>query len=143
MNELLTQLHDSPNSLAYPLIIFGAVAAGLKVTCANAAYQAGELAHQYKDSGASHIFAHPSVIPIVTEMFSKIGVNAKSAQNLTWQLTLDEPKGAPGVKALDELLQGGKLSSHEKFNGKDSRETVYMCYSSGTTGLSKGVEVCG
>jgi 4-coumarate--CoA ligase len=51
------------------------------------------------------------------------------------------PKGAESITQLDSLLRVGKLQEEEKFDGELSNETVYMCYSSGTTGLSKGVEV--
>jgi 4-coumarate--CoA ligase len=53
------------------------------------------------------------------------------------------PKGAESLTQFDPLLHVGKLQEEEKFDGELSNETVYMCYSSGTTGLSKGVEVRG
>jgi 4-coumarate--CoA ligase len=51
------------------------------------------------------------------------------------------PKGAESFVQFDSLLRGGKLQEEEKFDGDLADETVYLCYSSGTTGLSKGVEV--
>lgn len=50
-------------------------------------------------------------------------------------------KGTESYTQLDSLLRGGKLAQEEFFDGDASDETVYLCYSSGTTGLSKGVEV--
>jgi 4-coumarate--CoA ligase len=52
------------------------------------------------------------------------------------------PKGTESYTQLESLLRGGKLAQEERFDGDQSNETVYLCYSSGTTGLSKGVEVC-
>lgn len=51
------------------------------------------------------------------------------------------PKGAESFVQFNSLLQHGKLESEERFDGDQADETVYLCYSSGTTGLSKGVEV--
>jgi 4-coumarate--CoA ligase len=59
----------SPNSLAWPIILFGSVAAGLRCTPANSAYTAGELQHQWIDSGAEVVFVHPSLVRVVMEMF--------------------------------------------------------------------------
>lgn len=50
-------------------------------------------------------------------------------------------KGTESYTQLDSLLCRGKLAQEEKFDGDASNETMYICYSSGTTGLSKGVEV--
>jgi long-subunit acyl-CoA synthetase (AMP-forming) len=50
-------------------------------------------------------------------------------------------KGTEKYTQLDSLLHSGKFDKEERFDGELSNETVYLCYSSGTTGLSKGVEV--
>ncbi|KAF8755313.1 AMP-binding enzyme C-terminal domain [Rhizoctonia solani] len=49
-------------------------------------------------------------------------------------------QGTEKFTQLDSLLRAGKLAAEERFDGELSNETVYLCYSSGTTGLSKGVE---
>jgi 4-coumarate--CoA ligase len=59
----------SPNSLAWPIILFGSVAAGLRCTLANSAYTPGELQYQWTDSGAKVVFVHPSLVRVVMEMF--------------------------------------------------------------------------
>lgn len=41
-----------PNILQYPIVLFGAMAAGLVVVNTNPLYTAREMAHQFKDSGA-------------------------------------------------------------------------------------------
>lgn len=50
-------------------------------------------------------------------------------------------KGEGKWMRLEEFLQWGKLESEEKFTGEQVHESIMLCYSSGTTGLSKGVEV--
>lgn len=166
-----TVLIFSPNSMAYPVVVFGAVAAGLRCTFANSAYTANELKHQWTDSGAKLIFAHPSLVPIVTEMFKqrmgwtddevRRSVIVASAEWLTGAkdegrytpfahscmgLTLMSGAGTTQLTnsftQLPALLNRGSLVSETKFTSeKDLSETVYLCYSSGTTGQPKGVEV--
>lgn len=43
---------------------------------------------------------------------------------------------------LSDFIGKGKLEDEEKFDGEKAHETAYLCYSSGTTGKPKGVEVC-
>lgn len=59
----------SPNSLAWPIVLFGAVAAGLRCTLANSGYTPAELKHQWTDSGAKVLFAHPSLVGVARKMF--------------------------------------------------------------------------
>src|SRR5882762_10058212 len=40
----------SSNSFAWPFALFGSIAAGLKMTLANASYTSTEVGHQWKDS---------------------------------------------------------------------------------------------
>ena len=59
----------SPNSIAWPIILFGAVAAGLRCTLANSAYNSTELQYQWTNSRAKVVFVHPSLVGVVMEMF--------------------------------------------------------------------------
>lgn len=64
----------SPNSLAWPIVLFGAVSAGLRCTLANTTYTSAELKHQWIDSGAKVLFTHPSLVGVVRDMFTnKLG----------------------------------------------------------------------
>lgn len=147
-----TVLIFSPNCIAWPVLLFGCVAAGLRCTLANSAYVARELAHQYRDSGAKIAFVHPMLLPVALEMFRSIGVSREDAQRriilVDWQIS-----GVSSVnKDKDEyesytrmwsLIGKEVLDEEELFDGEQAHETVYICYSSGTTGKPKGVEVRG
>ena len=50
-------------------------------------------------------------------------------------------KGPSGLLQLEDLLGKGSIRKPENFNGTASNETTLLCYSSGTTGKPKGVEV--
>jgi len=46
-----------------------------------------------------------------------------------------------GLVKVSDLLTLGSLTREENFDGEKAYETSYLCYSSGTTGKPKGVEV--
>ena len=161
----------SPNSLAWPIILFGSVAAGLRCTLANSAYTPGELQYQWTDSGAKVVFVNPSLVRVVMEMFKTgLGLGDDEARRRVvvsgseWltgvqdegglisspMIIIEKCVGFLGTNGpshlsliqLPSLLNQGTLRQEVPFNTKkEADETVYMCYSSGTTGKPKGVEV--
>ncbi|KAF7351179.1 4-coumarate--CoA ligase-like 7 [Mycena sanguinolenta] len=145
-----TVLIFSPNSLAWPVVLFGSVAAGLRCTLANSAYTSAELAFQYNDSGARLILTTEDGLSVVREMFAELGLGKEEAekriivlgQDLRWAGGPSAPASpaSKGLLRMEDLLNRGKLDQEEKFEGSNAHETVYICYSSGTTGKPKGVE---
>ena len=159
--DLVKYMCRSPNSMAWPITLFGCVAAGLRCTLANSSYTPPELAHQLSDSRAGYVFVHPALLPTLFKAFEVLKVPAKEAQkrvsdtpraprvhdteeNLLGycnELQRTYPQRSRVLRQFDSLLKCGKLEAEERFDGELADETVYLCYSSGTTGLSKGVEV--
>ncbi|KAF8891748.1 AMP binding protein [Infundibulicybe gibba] len=138
-----TLLIYSQNSLHWPVVLFGSVAAGLRCTLANSAYNARELAFQYIDSGSRLVFTSEDGVNAVREMFSGLGVNNEEADRrivvlgngLEWAGGPAAPKkqDCHGLLRVEDLLNIGTLNEEEKFDGDRAHETVYLCYSSGFT----------
>ena len=118
------------------------VAAGLRCTLANSAYNARELAFQYTDSGARLIFTSEDGYPVVQETLKGLGLSQQEASQrvivMTDGLEWARGPGATSIKLnlahvikLADLLKLGTLKGEERFDGEQSVETVYLCYSSG------------
>ncbi|KAF8231353.1 AMP binding protein [Tricholoma matsutake] len=140
----------SQNSLNWPVVLFGSVAAGLRCTLANSAYNAKELAFQYVDSRANLVISSQEGLSTVREMFKQLGLSKSDTDRriivlgagLEWAGGPAAPLNpeSAGLLRMEDLLNRGVLKEEEKFEGKDAHETAYLCYSSGTTGKPKGVE---
>ncbi|KAJ7679741.1 hypothetical protein B0H17DRAFT_943890 [Mycena rosella] len=137
----------SPNSIAWPVVLHGSVAAGLRCTLANNAYNSRELAYQYTDSVAKLVMTAEEGIPTVKAMFVELGLSKAEADkriivlhnDLRWAGGPAVPASpdAAGLVAMEDLLSRGTLEKEEQFEGAAANETVYLCYSSGTTGKRK------
>jgi acyl-CoA synthetase (AMP-forming)/AMP-acid ligase II len=105
----------APNSPEYAIVFHAVAAIGGVVTTINPSYTVDELAFQLGHSGARALFAAPDVLD-----------RARAAA---------QRAGAPDVYVLGDELRDGRAP----FDGPDPDDLVALPYSSGTTGLPKGV----
>ncbi|KAF0554941.1 acetyl-CoA synthetase-like protein [Gigaspora margarita] len=125
----------SPNQVDYPIVLLGTVAAGGKVTTANPKYQATELSYQLTNSGASVLIMHPQFI----ETGIKAAIKAKIP---TSKVLLFGDKEIKGYKPYRFTLIGNREIEPVSYNPEEAKTaTVYLPFSSGTTGKQKGVEL--
>ncbi len=142
-----------PNVLQYPIVVFGAMRAGLVVVNTNPLYTAREMEHQFNDSGAKALIclanmAHlaEQVVPktgvktvIVTEVgdmlptFKRLLVNAVIKHVKKMVPAYNLPKA---VKFNDALTKGRGQSFSEANPSND--DIAVLQYTGGTTGVAKG-----
>ncbi|KAG9312085.1 AMP binding protein [Chiua virens] len=143
-----TILIFSPNNIVWPILLHGIAAAGFRATLANSAYTSSELAFQYTNAGAHLVFTHPTLVHVVQDALKSIGCTESDIRTRVvvvtshWLTGVADPGPTGNVQLtrLDAFLGRGALSSEVSFDGERSNETLYLCYSSGTTGKPKGVE---
>jgi long-subunit acyl-CoA synthetase (AMP-forming) len=113
---------------------------------ANAVYSAEELEYQLKNSGAKALF---TCIPLL-DTARKAAKGCGIPENRIYLLDLPDQftggKSAPkGMKTVDDFIRQGKeldrLEPLKWASGDGAKKTAFLCYSSGTSGLPKGVMI--
>ncbi len=117
----------SPNTLHYPVAFHGVAHAGGVNTTVNPMYTAEELARQLRDSKARFILTLGPFLENAREA-------AEAAGGIEEIFTFD---GAEGTTAFAELLEAEELMQGPVVD--PANDLVALPYSSGTTGISKGV----
>ncbi|MCL4148304.1 UNVERIFIED_CONTAM: hypothetical protein GTU68_035810 [Idotea baltica] len=142
-----------PNCLQYPIVLFGALRAGLVVVNTNPLYTPREMKHQFNDSGAKAIvivanfaFNLEKVLPeskiehvILTELGDMLGFPKKHIVNFVVKKVkkMVPSFSLPAYTKFSEALKKGASLSYTKPDVKNS-ELAFIQYTGGTTGVSKG-----
>jgi long-chain acyl-CoA synthetase len=142
-----------PNILQYPVVLFGALRAGLVVVNVNPLYTARELKHQLTDSGAEAIvilanFAHV-LERVIADTALKQVIVTEFGDLLRW------PKSVLvnfALKRIKKLVPAFTLAGHLRLTEVlaegaglelspaqlDGESLAFLQYTGGTTGPSKG-----
>lgn len=123
------------NSLEWVKAGYGVMAAGMIASTANASYEAKEIAHQLNNSGSTILFLDPECVPRFEEARANLDYDFPTER--VYLLTTRE-KNHTKYGVVDDLVRERGVA--EVFSGKDIHNTCWLGYSSGTTGLPKGVK---
>jgi acyl-CoA synthetase (AMP-forming)/AMP-acid ligase II len=119
----------SPNLPDYAVWFHGAAMTGGTVTTINPTYTAHEVHHQLHDAGATLMVTIPMFLDTAREAAADTKVET------IFVLGGVDGEAGDGVEPVDALMGEPRTEHH----AVDLDATVVLPYSSGTTGLSKGV----
>ncbi|MBC9251595.1 long-chain fatty acid--CoA ligase [Pseudomonas alcaligenes] len=142
-----------PNILQYPVVVFGAMRAGLIVVNTNPLYTAREMEHQFNDSGAKALVCLANMAHLAEEVLPKTGVKHVIVTEVADLLPpLKRLLVNAVVKYVKKMVPAFNLPQAVKFNaalalgrGKSVNEAspsngdvAVLQYTGGTTGVAKG-----
>ncbi|KAJ8947197.1 hypothetical protein NQ318_015545 [Aromia moschata] len=119
-----------PNIPEFPIVCHGAIEAGLTVTFVNPLYTPDEIKRQFENAGVKMIVT----VPLLLEVATTIGPTLPGYRSTI--CVGGEDDVSKNIHGLQSLLTAGHES---ELSGINPRELALLPYSSGTTGLPKGV----
>lgn len=146
-----------PNILQYPIAMYGALRAGLRVVNTNPLYTEREMLHQFNDSGAKAL--------LCMDVFAKSVQNVKDQTGIKHIIVTSLADMLPGFKrvlinaaakhikkmvpayslpeavSFRKCLKLGKGKGFQANHMKNPHDTIVLQYTGGTTGVAKGAEL--
>ena len=145
-----------PNLLQFPIVMFGAMRAGLIVVNTNPLYTPKEMMHQFRDSGARAIVILSNFAANLEKIIDNTGIEKVIVTDLAdniggikgWVMNFVVkhfkkmvPKyNLPGHIKLKHAMKEARLMSYSK-PPVHINDIAFLQYTGGTTGISKGASL--
>ena len=142
-----------PNVLQYPVVVFGAMRAGLIVVNTNPLYTAREMEHQFNDSGAKALVCLANMAHLAEEVLPKTGIRNVIVTEVGDMLPplkrfivnfavkhikkMVPAYNLPQAQKLTDVLAKGRGKAVAEISPK-SDDVAVLQYTGGTTGVAKG-----
>ena len=142
-----------PNILQYPIVLFGALRAGITIVNTNPLYTPREMKHQFNDSGAKaiviienfayHLESILDEVPIETVIVASMGemvggIKGSLINFMVRHVKKMVPKfNIPNTVTVKHAIREGAKFSTKSFDSKPE-DVIALQYTGGTTGVSKG-----
>lgn len=145
------------NTLQYPIAVYGALRAGLRIVNTNPLYTEREMIHQFNDSGVKAL--------LCMDIFAKSVENIKSKIKLDLIITTSLADMVPGFKRIlintavkhvkkmvpkyhlpeavsfRKILKENLSKGFSKVHLANADDTIVLQYTGGTTGVAKSAEL--
>ncbi|MCP8464321.1 long-chain-fatty-acid--CoA ligase FadD1 [Pseudomonas sp. ZM23] len=142
-----------PNVLQYPVVVFGAMRAGLVVVNTNPLYTAREMEHQFNDSGAKALVCLANMAHLAEEVLPKTGIRTVIVTEVGDMLPplkrfivnsvvkyikkMVPAFNLPQAQKLTDVLAKGRGKAVAEVSPK-ADDVAVLQYTGGTTGVAKG-----
>jgi len=146
-----------PNILQYPIAMYGALRAGLRVVNTNPLYTEREMLHQFNDSGAKALLCMDVFAKSVQSVKDQTGIKHIIVTSLADMLPglkrvlinaaakhikkMVPAYSLPEAVSFRKALKLGKAQSFQANHMKNPHDTIVLQYTGGTTGVAKGAEL--
>ena len=132
----------TPNTLCFPVAMWGILRAGAVQVNVNPLYTARELAHQLTDADVETIIIFSAATPTLAKIIAETSVKQVIVINLDDLINKGLPSPAIDENLENTILFTDALNQGEKLELQpvdiSQQDLAFLQYTGGTTGLSKG-----